>query len=67
MFTTLLLLQEFTRCDTKSALKVIGKVIKPIKILQKHSKLQSVFEKLGGQWIVPVELFRDLEDFKCSM
>ena len=64
MCTSLLSLHAYMRCATTSAFKGIGKV-KPIKMLQKHPKFQSVFEKLGEQslWIVPDELLRGLEEF----
>ena len=42
--TALLALYTFTRCDTTSAFKGIGKV-KPIKILEKNSKFEDVFAK----------------------
>ena len=62
----LMALHAFTGCDTSSAFKGVGKV-KPIKLLQKVPRFQSVLARLGDDWEVPVDLMDDLEDFTCSM
>ena len=62
----LLGLHAFTRCDTTSAFKGIGKV-KPLKTLQKKTKYQEVFKCLGESWEVTDDLFLALEEFTCSM
>ena len=64
--TALLALHAFTRCDTTSAFKGIGKV-KPIKIVEKNSKFEDVFCKLGQRWNVTDDVFKGLEEFTCSM
>ncbi|KAG1653091.1 hypothetical protein GQR58_025810 [Nymphon striatum] len=64
--TALLALHAFTRCDTTSAFKGIGKV-KPIKILEKNSEFEEVFCKVGQCWDVTEDIFKGLEEFTCSM
>ena len=49
-------LHSFSRCDTTSAFKGIGKV-KPIKLLQKKPCHQIVFQNLGKTWDVSEDLF----------
>ena len=62
----LLGLHAFSRCDTTSALKGIGKV-KPIKLLQKKPRYQIVFQNFGKSWDVSEDLFLQLEEFTSSM
>ena len=62
----LLGLHLFSRCDTTSAFKGIGKM-KPIKLLQKKSRYQAVFQNLKMSWDVSEDLFIQLEEFTCSM
>lgn len=64
--SSLLGLHAFTRCDTTSAFKGIGKV-KPIKLLQEKPRYQEIFAQLGEKWQVSDELFAGLEDFTCRM
>lgn len=64
--SALLGLHAYTRCDTTSAFKGIGKV-KPLKILQKKTKYQEVFSRLGESWIAMDDLFLSLEEFTCVM
>ena len=47
----LLGLHAFSRCDTTSAFKGIRKV-KPLKLLQKKPRYQTVFQNLGESWYV---------------
>ena len=56
----------FTRCDTTSAFKGIGKV-KPIKILEKNSKFEDVFCKMSQCWKVTDDVLKGLQEFTCSM
>ena len=62
----LLGLHAFTRCDTTSAFKGIGKV-KPIRLLQKMPRFQSIFQSLGKSWDVSEDVFLHLEEFTCFM
>lgn len=62
----LLALHAFTRCDTTSAFKGVGKV-KPIKLLQKQPRYQGVFQELGQSWEVTDDLFLQLQQFTCQM
>lgn len=62
----LLALHAFTRCDTTSAFKGVGKV-KPIKLLQKKPRYQGVFQDLGQSWAVTEDLYLQLEQFTCQM
>jgi len=62
----LVALHGFTRCDTTSSFKGIGKV-KPIKLLQKTPQFHTVFEKLGECWDVSDNLHLQLEEFVCLM
>ena len=62
----LLGLHAFTRCDTTSAFKGIGKV-KPVKLLQKTPRYQSVFQGLGQSWCISEDLSLELENFTCQM
>ena len=62
----LLGLHAFTRCDTTSAFKGIGKV-KPLKTLQKKPKYQEIFKCLGESWKITDDLFLALEEFTCTM
>ncbi|KAG1696097.1 Sucrase-isomaltase, intestinal [Nymphon striatum] len=62
----LLGLHAFTRCDTTSAFKGIGKV-KPLKLLQQKPRYQEVFQSLGTTWRIPNELYQGLEEFTCNM
>jgi len=56
----------FTRCDTASAFKGIGK-IKPIQLLQKTPRYQELFQDLGKSWNVSEDLCLGLEKFVCQM
>ena len=62
----LLGLHAFSRCDTTSAFKGIGKV-KPIKLFQKKPRYQIVFQNLGKSWDVSEDIFLQLEEFTCFM
>ena len=62
----LLGLHAYSRCDTTSAFKGIGKV-KPLRLLQKKPKYQEVFSGLGESWEVTDDLFLALEEFTCIM
>lgn len=62
----LLGLHAYTRCDTTSSFKGIGKV-KPLKILQKKTKYQEVFKCLGESWKITDDLFLAIEEFTCIM
>ncbi|KAG1683376.1 hypothetical protein GQR58_010026 [Nymphon striatum] len=64
--SALLGLHAFTRCDTTSAFKGIGKV-KPLKLLQQKPRYQEVFQSLGTTWRIPNELYQGLEEFTCNM
>ena len=55
----LLAMHAFTRCDTTSAFKGVGKV-KPIQLLQKTC-YQGVFHELSQTWVVTEDLFLQLE------
>ena len=54
--TALLGPHAFTRCDTTSTFKGIGKV-KPIKILQKSPQFQSALAEIGDSWQISANLF----------
>jgi hypothetical protein len=62
--TSLLCLHAFTRCDTTSAFKGIGKV-KPIKTLQKSPQFQSALAQIGDSWQISEDLFLQMEAFTC--
>ena len=62
--TALLSLHAFTRCDTTSAFKGIGKV-KPIKTLQKSPQFQSALAQIGDSWQISEDLFLQMEAFTC--
>ena len=64
--TALMCLHAFTRCDTTSAFKGIGK-IKPLKILQKTPRFAAVLSKLGEEWDITEDLIDDLEEFTCAI
>lgn len=64
--TFLTALHVFTKCDTASAFKGIGKV-KPIKLLQKTPKYQTILSELGKAWQVSNTLLRGLEEFTCAL
>ena len=55
----LLSLHAFSRCDTTSAFKGIGKV-KPTKLLQKKPRYQIVFQNLGKSSDVSEDFFLQL-------
>jgi hypothetical protein len=54
----------FTRCDTTSAFKGIGKV-KPIKTLQKSPQFQSALAQIGDSGQISEDLFLQMEAFNC--
>jgi hypothetical protein len=54
--TALLGLHAFTRCNTTSTYKGIGKV-KPIKKLQKSPQFQSALAQIGDSWQISKDLF----------
>ena len=56
----------FTKCDTTCAFKGIGKV-KPIKLLQKIPRYQTILTELGKAWQVSNTLLRGLEEFTCAL
>ena len=60
--TALLGLHPFTRCDTTSAFKGIGKV-KPIKTLQKSPQFQSALAQIGDSWQISENLFLQMKAF----
>ena len=62
----MLALHAYTRCDTTSAFKGIGKV-KPIRVLQKKPRFQEVFGQLGQSWEISENLFQELEHFTCLL
>ena len=62
----LLGLHGFSRCDTTSTFKGIGKV-KTIKLLQRKPRYQAVFQNLEKSWDVLEHLFLQLEEFTYSM
>lgn len=64
--SSLMSLHAFTRCDTTSAFKGIGK-IRPIKLLQKNEKYEACFLELGESWVVSDDLFIAFEEFTCAM
>ena len=64
--TALMALHVFTRCDTSSAFKGIGKV-KPIKLLFKKRDFDECFENLGTHWNVDSAVISQLEQFTCSL
>ena len=64
--TALLGLHAFTRCDSTSASKGIGKV-KPINVLQKNPQFRNTLATLGETWEIPEDLFLQLEAFTCLM
>ena len=64
--TALMCLYAYTRCDTTSGFKGVGKV-KPIKILQRMPRFQSGLVQLGESWQVTDELFSALEGFTCML
>ena len=64
--TALMCLHAYTRCDTTSRFKGVGRV-KPIKILQRMPRFQSGLAQLGESWQVTDELFSALEGFTCML
>lgn len=64
--TALAALHVFTKCDTTSAFKGVGK-IKPIKILQKNPRFHVILAQLGDNWEVSQALHRGLEEFTCIL
>jgi hypothetical protein len=62
--TPLLGLHAFTRFDTTSAFKGIGKV-KPINTLQKSPQFQSALAQIGDSWQISEDLFLQMEAFTC--
>ena len=64
--TALTTLHVFTKCDTTSAFKGIGKV-KPIKLLQKIPRFQTILVELGKKWQVSNTLLTGLEEFTCAL
>ena len=62
----LLGLHAFTGCDTTSSFKGIAK-LKPLKLMLKRDKYESVFAKLGESWEVPGDVMVELESFTCGM
>ena len=64
--TTLMCLHAYTRCDTTSAFKGIGK-IKPLKTLQKTPKFAAVLCRLGETWDITEDLLDELEEFTCAI
>ena len=59
-------LHAYTRCDTTSAFKGIGKV-KPIKVIQKMPKLQKGLSQIVETWDVEDALFAALGEFTCIL
>jgi len=64
--TALMCLHAYTRCDTTSAFKGVGKV-RPLKALQKTPKFAAVLSRLGEEWNITEDLINDLEDFTCAI
>ena len=49
-----------------SCFKGLGKV-KPLKVLHKHPRFLSVFQRLGQNWTLLENDFLDLESFVCTL
>jgi len=64
--TALMCLHEYTRCDTTSAFKGVGKV-KPLKIIQKTPKFAAMISRLDEVWDITEDLIDDLEEFTCAI
>ena len=64
--TALLAMHAFTKCDTTSAFKGIGKV-KPIKVLQKMQRFRPLFASIGETWNTSEDLIKQLDEFTCAM
>ena len=65
--TALMALHVYTRCDTTSAFKGIGKVKPIIKVIQKMPKFKKALAQLGETWNVEDKLFAALEQFTCIL
>jgi hypothetical protein len=59
-------LHAFTRCDTTSAFKGIGKV-KPIKTLQKSPQFQSALAQIGDSWQISEDLCLQMKACTCLL
>ena len=64
--SVLLCVHAFTKCDSVSAFKCIGKV-KSIKWMRKSPKYLKVLASVDESWHVAVELIADLEVFTYAM
>ena len=64
--TALLGMHAFTKCDTTSAFKGIGKM-KTIKFLRKMPRYLAAFASLGESWEMLEELIDITEEFTCTM
>ena len=58
--SVILVLHDFTGCDTCSAFKGIGRV-KPIKVLQKNAKFNAMLARLCDNWEILDMLWDDEE------
>ena len=63
-FSALLGLHAFTRCDTTSCFKEIGKV-KPIKLLDKNDHFELPLSQIGRTFSVSPDLEVEIEEFVC--
>ena len=64
--SVILVLHDFTECDTCSAFKSIGKV-KPIKVLQKNAKFNAMLARLGDNWEILDDMLWDAEELTCVL
>ena len=64
--TAITALHIFTRCDSTSVSKGIGK-LKHIKMLQTYARFQSILYALVEEWQVTPNLLAGLEEFTCAM
>ena len=64
--SVILVLHDFTGCDTCSAFKGIGKV-KPIKVLQKNAKFNAMLARLGDNWEILDDMLWDAEELTCVL
>ena len=66
MCQALLGMHAFTGCDTVSAFFGKGKA-KALRILQTDSNYRDTFKKLGQEWILSEDNFKQLEAFTCVL
>ena len=56
----------FSGCDTVSAFKGRGKVL-VFRIMEPDQGFQEVFQRLGREWQLSNEFYRDFQRFTCAM